>query len=940
MNGLVHWLNEVSPGWWQQMVHGTWQAAVVGAVLLGLVAWKRRWPAPWRYGLLVLALLKFAVPPLLPSPTGIFSRVVAQGHARRAAVVAMPGGVGLSQIEILGQVSTASPGIERGEYSATPGLVGRSLEPANLTHESRPATGAKLQWTSWLLVFHGLGAFALMSWIGWQLWRLRRWVRLGRSVPWGAAQEMVGELARDLGLKRIPELRLSARAHAPLAFGIIRPTILLPGKALERLTQGELRTILAHELAHFRRGDPWVNWLQIVLQTVWWFHPLLWVLNRATRKVREDCCDDLLLARGVASGEAYCETLLRAATEFANPAPVAVSLGFGERLHPLGRRLVRIMDQTLPRFHCLPALGMLVVILLGAVLLPGLRSQPVESAQAPAAAQRQAKWIGLRPSSRTPPAALTASNASAAKNETALNGGRSLSQLFNGLRLELSGQPYWDENGSSQHFGNEDRRQAQLMEQFRQRGGQAVDFLTNELGNLKEPTQLGAVEQRKKAVWLLGQMGPTTVGVIPAITRALEDDNNEVGRMAARTLREMGPSAKAAVPALIEAMRFRNADAGQAVGMIAPESELVARAILEMVTDVGQPQEIRQALIPVLPALKTHGLEIERALLSIYRQESGYLQEVAGNALVQRRPQTAEAEALIGQLRVKQRQEWRQIKFPPEEEVQKWIAVVNSPAYSYEKLSFIYKLWNAGRTEEIQQAAVGLLIERLGHSNYMDRIQAAGMLSNFAPGPQKAVPALMAALDDRVHSVRRNAFFTLCKIGKGAEAAVPIMVERLNSTDPSERFWAAYGLWRVEPARLKEVLPMFLEMAQAEPPVPSTWILAKTFGEIGAPAKPAVPMLRNWLGDENPGVRLQAAQALWQIDGGESSRILPGLVALLGDESFYWGRGGVISLLGKMGSAAKEAVPRLESCLQEEDSDFHGAITNALGRIRSGVVER
>src|SRR6202030_235572 len=114
-----------------------------------------------------------------------------------------------------------------------------------------------------------------------------------------------------------PRLVISREINAPIAFGVLRPKVLLPATVVERLSAAQLRTIMAHELAHVCRGDLWINWLQLGLRAVWWFNPQLWILNRAIRKAREDCCDDLLLVRGVTSHDAYCDTLLRAAAELA-----------------------------------------------------------------------------------------------------------------------------------------------------------------------------------------------------------------------------------------------------------------------------------------------------------------------------------------------------------------------------------------------------------------------------------------------------------------------------------------------------------------------------------------------------------------------------------------------------------------------------------------------
>jgi hypothetical protein len=135
-----------------------------------------------------------------------------------------------------------------------------------------------------------------------------------------------------------------------------------------------LRAVLAHELAHCQRGDLWLNWIQLLLVAVWWFHPVLWLVNRSVRDIREDCCDDLLLARGIISNDAYCDVLLRAASEVSPPLSLSAALGFGQSIHPLGRRLARITDWDLQRAEGVSTVGAMAVLIGAALLFPGARS--------------------------------------------------------------------------------------------------------------------------------------------------------------------------------------------------------------------------------------------------------------------------------------------------------------------------------------------------------------------------------------------------------------------------------------------------------------------------------------------------------------------------------------------------------------------------------------
>ncbi|WP_337238062.1 M56 family metallopeptidase, partial [Salmonella enterica] len=61
---------------------------------------------------------------------------------------------------------------------------------------------------------------------------------------------------------------------------------------LTGLSAPELEAILAHELVHIRRHDALVNAAQVVLETVFFYHPAVWWLSRTIREERENCCDD------------------------------------------------------------------------------------------------------------------------------------------------------------------------------------------------------------------------------------------------------------------------------------------------------------------------------------------------------------------------------------------------------------------------------------------------------------------------------------------------------------------------------------------------------------------------------------------------------------------------------------------------------------------------
>lgn len=144
------------------------------------------------------------------------------------------------------------------------------------------------------------------------VWGGERLRSAGRPVESPAILSLLAAQARRLGLKVVPALRTCERVAVPVVVGLLKPVVLIPAGMLTGLSQDQLETVLAHELAHLRRHDHLVLLGQRLIETLLFFHPAVWYLSRQIDIVREECCDDLVLAQG---GDAlqYAASLLRVA---------------------------------------------------------------------------------------------------------------------------------------------------------------------------------------------------------------------------------------------------------------------------------------------------------------------------------------------------------------------------------------------------------------------------------------------------------------------------------------------------------------------------------------------------------------------------------------------------------------------------------------------------
>jgi beta-lactamase regulating signal transducer with metallopeptidase domain len=109
-------------------------------------------------------------------------------------------------------------------------------------------------------------------------------------------QRAAARLARALELRRVVQLLESAAVEVPTVIGWLRPVVLLPAATLTGLSTEQMEMILAHELAHIRRNDFFINLMQAVVETLLFYHPAVWWISNRIRVEREHCCDDVAVA--------------------------------------------------------------------------------------------------------------------------------------------------------------------------------------------------------------------------------------------------------------------------------------------------------------------------------------------------------------------------------------------------------------------------------------------------------------------------------------------------------------------------------------------------------------------------------------------------------------------------------------------------------------------
>jgi bla regulator protein BlaR1 len=307
-------------------VDAAWQATAVALAALALAKALPRAPAVIRQAVLAIALLKFLTPPLAFTSVGVFALL---------------------------------PRPQRISASAGAGAVA-------------PVDG--FSWILLLVIAYVAGVVIVAGVVLVSTLRLIR-LRRAAQLPADATRRLTTSVAGRIGVRRRIQIGVSDDVPAPIAFGILKPWVLVP-RALEKsLDPAELHAVIGHELAHHRHGHLLWAGIRSLACALWWWNPVVWMVSRTLRHVHEEVCDDEVIQAGVIERDAYCDVLLRAA---AVSAPLGVSVAFGDRRHPLADRVERLVSGRGPA-RVRPLFAHATMVALAVAVLPGV---PHERGQA------------------------------------------------------------------------------------------------------------------------------------------------------------------------------------------------------------------------------------------------------------------------------------------------------------------------------------------------------------------------------------------------------------------------------------------------------------------------------------------------------------------------------------------------------------------------------
>ncbi len=296
-------------------------AVVIGLVLLVEFALRERLRAGLRYWLVTCVLAFLVLLPLLALDPPSTHWPAGKGSSNAIFHVWEPKAAYADPTSSLPARHTNAPLSQPTTgQSGSPPAAQREWEPSQTTTVGVGERPRTLTWQGAVFVLWLAGAGIM----GVVLVRraLAACKRIDKSP---AANHLMNDILlycrKRMGIRGPIRLKVGHAGMKPAVCGLLRPVIIVPRNLAPTLGSRHLRDVLFHELAHVKRHDLWVNLAQNVLQVLYFYNPLLFVVNAAIRRLREEAADETVLETIGDADHSYAKRLTDVASITLQQAP-------------------------------------------------------------------------------------------------------------------------------------------------------------------------------------------------------------------------------------------------------------------------------------------------------------------------------------------------------------------------------------------------------------------------------------------------------------------------------------------------------------------------------------------------------------------------------------------------------------------------------------------
>ena len=166
-------------------------------------------------------------------------------------------------------------------------------------------------------LFYGWIIIGLL-WLGFQLFSYRHYYQQSKLCSRdseGELRELAKGVASEIGLRKVPKMRICVNGGEPSVMGLLRPMIVLPQDFVDGYSRAEQRLVLAHEMMHIKRRDLWAGFGALLFRAFNWPNPLVHIAAHYFRADQEAACDSsvLKIMNGTQTRTDYMKTVVKTA---------------------------------------------------------------------------------------------------------------------------------------------------------------------------------------------------------------------------------------------------------------------------------------------------------------------------------------------------------------------------------------------------------------------------------------------------------------------------------------------------------------------------------------------------------------------------------------------------------------------------------------------------
>ncbi len=353
----------------------SWQVSILFVVILLICLFMRNASAHWRYLLWCLVTLKCCIPPLMTFSLAILPENVdlslpSSAEQRQTDHITSTNNKSTTPLSPI-EIQETKPSDKKSK--STPITAETTPKPSIDISEKKVNEKSLFQNMTWqerTAYIWCFGFFISLFSLCLRSWRMHRFLLKNRQAISDQINKELINLQVLTDIKTLPNVWMIPGFGQPFVWGLGAGEIYLPSGFEKTGTTEHRQHVIVHELAHVQRRDAAINTWQLLVQAVFFFHPLIWIVNKCIRQEREKCCDEMAIALLESQPTQYSKAIVDTLTVEYKTEKNLPSIAVAGPVKNIEDRIKTIMHPGKKFYHRPTEITLLTICLLAFIVTP------------------------------------------------------------------------------------------------------------------------------------------------------------------------------------------------------------------------------------------------------------------------------------------------------------------------------------------------------------------------------------------------------------------------------------------------------------------------------------------------------------------------------------------------------------------------------------------